>query len=137
MNIRQRRILPAREKELIVAASFKKDCVITELAKSYGVSVKTIYGWRTKFKTQKDLPRNQHKINCTKTVPAGFIAQNSETDSFVELNVGLRESTVLPQVNRLLLQKIELVFDDMTLSMTGQIPSSKVLGILRLFGVAC
>ena len=36
-------------KSQIIAESMKAGCVITDLAKQYGISKVTIYGWRTKL----------------------------------------------------------------------------------------
>ena len=37
-------------KAKILSESLKEGCVITQLAKEYGVSKNTIYGWRSKYK---------------------------------------------------------------------------------------
>ena len=36
----------SQQKEKILQESYEEGCVITELGRKYGVSEKTIYGWR-------------------------------------------------------------------------------------------
>jgi transposase-like protein len=46
-----------QQKEKILQESYEEGCVITELGRKYGVSEKTIYGWRRRgkltFRTKK------------------------------------------------------------------------------------
>ena len=45
--------LNPKEKEKILQESYEEGCIITELGKKYGISEKTIYGWRRRDKKQQ------------------------------------------------------------------------------------
>lgn len=41
------------QKNQIISESYKTGCIISQLAKSYGISVKTLYSWRSRQKGDK------------------------------------------------------------------------------------
>ena len=95
-------------KSQIIAESMKTGCVITNLAKQYGISKDTIYGWRTKY-------------NNTASTPSALKCRAEPSDSngrFIELTVN--EARALPN-----LQEASLKFNNFSLIIQGQIKSSK------------
>ena len=44
----------SQQKEKILQESYEEGCVITELGRKYGVSEKTIYGWRRSDKSRAE-----------------------------------------------------------------------------------
>lgn len=101
--------IPDELKEQITRESFEDGCKVLELAKSYGISGRTLYGWRRK---------------CKK-VELGIEPEGK----FVELAV--KE----PEVK--LLKKAELIFDDISVLLEGRISCGKLLEVIRVLEASC
>lgn len=94
-------------KTQILSESFIPGCVISKLASNYGISAKTIYNWRKAYRS--------------------IAAREAETDDhnlFVELSVSNKEQHIL--------KKSELIFNDIILSIEGNINSSHLVAIIRI-----
>jgi len=98
-------------KKKIVEESFKDGAVVTQVADSYGVSVKTLSGWRRKFKEKnlKSEPKNR----------------------FVELSLAVENESPI------FLKKVELVFGDLSVLIEGRVSSSKILSIIKILEESC
>ncbi|WP_121542752.1 transposase [Candidatus Rickettsia colombianensi] len=74
MNIRRKNIT-AEQKAQIISESCIPGCIISEVAGSYGISEKTLYGWRSRGK----FSRRQEEVS------------NNSGNKFVELLVQGRD----------------------------------------------
>ena len=104
----------------IITESMRAGCVITNLAKQYGISKDTIYGWRAKY-------------NNSTAVSLASKDQASPPDSngsFIELTVN--EAKQLPN-----LQEASLKFDNFSLVIQGQIKSSTLISIVKILEETC
>lgn len=97
----------------IISESYKPGCIISQLAKSYGISVKTLYSWRSRQKSKQ----------IKKEV------SNNSNNQFVELSVGHNEHIIL--------NKAELVFNNFSLLLEGNIKSTKLLEIIKILELQC
>ena len=107
-------------KSQIIAESMKAGCVITNLAKQYGISKDTIYGWRTKY-------------NNAASTPSALKHRAEPSDSngrFIELTVN--EARPLPN-----LQEASLKFNNFSLIIQGQIKSSTLISIVKILEETC
>lgn len=86
---------------------------ITTCKKSYGISVKTLYSWRSRQKSE------QIKKKVT----------NNSNNQFVELSVHNNEHIIL--------NKAELVFNNFSLLLEGNIKSTKLLEIIKILELQC
>jgi transposase-like protein len=104
----------------IIAESLRPGCVIANLAKETGISMNTIYSWRSKY-------------NSLSLANSGSLGKADSFDSagnFIELSVS--------QPRQLLnLQEVSLRFDDLSLVMQGQIKSSVLLAIVKILEEVC
>lgn len=91
MNIK-RKTITAEQKAQIISQSYAVGCVVSQLAKSYGISEKTLYGWRSREKSAR---RKEE-------------ASNNSGNKFVELAVQETEYTIF--------KKAELTFSNFSLS---------------------
>lgn len=78
MNIRRKNIT-VEQKAQIISESCVPGCIISEVARSYGISEKTLYGWRSRGKFSR---RKEE-------------AFNNSGNKFVEVLVQERENTLL------------------------------------------
>lgn len=101
------------QKNQIISESYKTGCIISQLAKSYGISVKTLYSWRSRQKSDK----------IKKEV------SNNSNNQFVELSVHPNEHIIL--------NKAELVFNNFSLLLEGNIKSTKLLEIIKILELQC
>ena len=53
----------SQQKEKILQESYEEGCVITELGRKYGVSEKTIYGWRRRDKDRAESNETKSSAN--------------------------------------------------------------------------
>jgi len=106
-------IITEAQKSQIISESYKTGCVISHLAKSYGISVKTLYSWRSRQKHDK----TEQAVS------------NNSNNQFVELSVGHNEHIIL--------NKAELVFNNFSLLLEGNIKSTKLLEIIKILEIAC
>jgi transposase-like protein len=112
MNIK-RKAITAEQKAQIISQSYAAGCVVSQLAKSYGISEKILYGWRSRDKSSR---RKEE-------------ASNNLGNKFVELAVQETEYTIL--------KKAELTFSNFSLSVEGNISSTKLLEIIRILEMPC
>lgn len=98
-------------KNQILSESLVSGCVLSELADSYGIEVKRIYGWRSKYKKKQQ----QHKELET-------IAESA--NEFIELSLPYKKSSIL--------QRAELIFSDFSINIEGNIATSKLLNIVTI-----
>jgi transposase-like protein len=95
------------QKEKILQESYEKGCVITQLAKKYGIPESTIYGWRGKDKQQE---------KNIKTEPSA---------NFIEVHV--KEN-----VAKAKLKKVELIYEKFRIEIEGEISSTKIGPIMQI-----
>lgn len=106
---RVRKKVTAELKAKVLAEASKAGCVMSDLARSYGISEKTLYGWRSSAKKE--------------------LVMASSGNKFVEL---------LPEPPaQEMLKKAELVFGDCLLLMEGKFSSTKLISILKILEAAC
>jgi transposase-like protein len=101
------KIVNSQQKEKILQESYEEGCVITELGKKYGVSEKTIYGWRR---------RDKDRVKSNEPKPSA---------NFIEVHV---EETVA----RAKLKKVELVYEKFKIEVSGEISSEKIAPIMQI-----
>lgn len=97
-----------------IEASYEPGCIISELAKQHGVPSKIIYNWRSKKKK--------------KSVVA--ISENP-TPNFVELSVNP------PLKKAVSLKRAVLEFNNLSISIDGNIKSSTLLQMLNILEESC
>ena len=110
---KKRKTITAEQKARIISESYATGCVASQLARSYGISEKTLYGWRTREKLSK---KNGE-------------ASNNSDNKFVELAVQEKEYTIL--------KKVELTLNNFSLLIKGNISSTKLLEIVKILGMSC
>lgn len=107
-------------KAKILSESLKEGCVITELAKEYGVSKNTIYGWRSKYK--ESVP------SVCEYKPK--VVSPASDNKFIELSI--------TESNRLTnLHEASLKFTNFSLVLQGQIKSSILVSIVKILEESC
>ena len=111
--VKKRHKISPKQRALITSKSFRPGCVITELAKSYGVTPGVIYRWRNNHKS-KNLDSQTSAIS---------------SDNFLEV--------VVTGSKPMMLQKADLVFEDMSLLVQGKISGSKLLAIVKALEASC
>lgn len=99
--------LNPQQKEKILQESYEEGCVITELGKKYGVSEKTIHGWRR---------RDKDRVENNKVKPSA---------NFIEVHI--KETAV-----RTRLKKVELVYEKFRVEVSGEISSAKIAPIMQI-----
>jgi transposase-like protein len=110
---KKRREFPAALKSEILAELRKPDCIVPEVAKSYGVSSGLLYEWRRRYASEsKELPRSGNSNN-----------------QFIEVLVQDAKNPVL--------QKASLVFDDFAFSIEGKFSSTSLVNILKVLEASC
>ena len=103
-----------------IEKSLKEGCVITQLAKEYGVSKNTIYGWRSKYK------ESEPAIYEYKPKVVSPVSDNK----FIELSI--------TESNRLTnLHEASLKFTNFSLVLQGQIKSSILVSIVKILEESC
>ena len=103
-----------------IEKSLKEGCVITQLAKEYGVSKNTIYGWRSKYK-ESEPAIYEYKPKAVS--PAS-------DNKFIELSI--------TESNRLTnLHEASLKFTNFSLVLQGQIKSSILVSIVKILEESC
>lgn len=118
MNNKSRRDITSEQREEIVLKSYVPGCIISEVAQFYGISKKTLYGWRSRStKARRD-----------------EVTVNHSGNKFVELSI---EKTPAQETKYTILKKAELTFSDFSLSIEGSISSSKLLEIIKILDKAC
>lgn len=123
MSLKRRKVVTSEEREQIIGESLKSGCVITELARTYGISADTIYGWRNKHRNKSSISKSN--LNAAQT---GKNASNSNNN---DSNKKFLEVSVVPSKS-LVLQKAELVFNEIVLTVQGSLSSTKLLNIIKL-----
>lgn len=89
------KILDPKEKAKIIEESYEKVCMVTKLAKKYGVSESTIHRWRGGEKREEE--------NNSKKIPQNFI------------EVPIQSSALKAN-----LKKVELVYEEFRIEMDGK-----------------
>ena len=110
-----RQVLP-EVKSKILSELLTDGCVVSDIARSYGISRGTLYEWR----------KDQQKL---------MEGTDQTTDSrakFVELSV--KDST---SPTGSTLEKALLVFSDFSLSIEGKVKTSNLSAILKLLEESC
>jgi len=99
------KIINPEQKEKILQESYEKGCVVTKLAKKYGVPEGTIYGWRKKQQEKND---NQEGAA-----------------NFIEVHV--KENVIKAK-----LKKVELIYEKFRIEIDGEISSAKIAPIMQI-----
>lgn len=104
MNNKSRRDITSDQRKEIVLKSYVPGCIISEVAQFYGISKKTLYGWRSRSKKAR---RDEGLVN-------------NSGNKFVELSI---EKTPSQATKYMILKKAELTFSDFSLSIEGSVSS--------------
>ena len=104
----------------IIEESKKEGCIITNLAKQYGISKDTIYGWRTKYNNS-----------------AATLSRTKDRGCSTELDRGFVELTINEASQTANLQEATLKFNKFSLIIQGQIKSSTLISIMKILEEAC
>ena len=99
------KIVSFAQKEKILQESYEKGCVITKLAKKYGVPEGTIYGWRKKQQEKNDIEEG--------------------AANFIEVHV--KENIIKTK-----LKKVELIYEEFRIEIDGEISSTKIAPIMQI-----
>lgn len=118
MNNKSRRDITSDQRKEIVLKSYVPGCIISEVARSYGISKKTLYGWRSRSKKAR---RDEAIVN-------------NSGNKFVELSI---EKTPAQETKYTILKKAELTFSNFSLSIEGSVSSSKLLEIIQILDRSC
>lgn len=114
MNKKRRR-LSEKLKSKIVEQSYSKEHRIKDLAKRYGVSIVSIYGWR---RAAKDIDQK---------------ATKNSIENFVELEIPESGTLEVEQG----LQQIEFIYNNYSLSLKGKIDRELIPPIFIYLKVRC
>ncbi len=112
------RKLSELKKAQILEASYEPECVISELAKQHGISARVIYGWRNKKKTESE----------SESV---ITAPERPALDFVELSV------CPPAKKEVSLKRAVLEFNNLSISIDGNIKSSTLVQMLNILEESC
>ena len=112
--MQKKKPIPSSLKSEVLAALQKPGSVLTSIAKSYGISRSTIYTWRS-------------STTSLLVKPGDEIAYKQP--SFVELAV---ETSIAPK-----LQNANLVFENYSLSIEGNIKLQNLIQIINILGSPC
>ena len=104
------KVINYNEKEKILKESYEEGRAITELGKKYGISAKTIYGWR---RLNKNLVKDKNIEN-----PKNFIEVAIKEDA--ECRKGTK------------LKKVELVYEKLRIEIEGEISSAKIGSLMQI-----
>lgn len=102
------------EKVQILQESYESGCIISELAKQYGISAGIIYRWRRKEKTVSVAARS-----------------NNSASEFVELSV---QEARKEGAN---LKRAVLEFNNLSICIDGDIKSSTLVQMLNILEESC
>jgi transposase-like protein len=102
------------EKDQILQASYQPECVISELAKQHGINPKNIYNWRKK-----------------KRMEALEASSKKSTTDFLELSVNDPSKKVAS------LKRAVLEFNNLSISIDGNIKSSALVQIINILEEPC
>jgi transposase-like protein len=106
--------LTKSEQDQILQESYEPGCIISELAKQYGIPSRFIYDWRSKKKKRSVV-----------TTP------ERSTQDFVELSVNTSFKKALS------LKRAVLEFNNLSISIDCDIKSSTLLQMLNLLEESC
>lgn len=143
MSKKYKKISP-KLKSRILSESFLPGCIISNLAKSYGISAKAIYNWRRSSREVqvKDgelgseveasrvfaaSPASAYCAAAAATAPVAPASCSLESKwgaTFVELPI--------PDSEVYALQKASLIFEDFALTLEGRIKSSSLCAIVKI-----
>ncbi|WP_375319139.1 transposase [Candidatus Tisiphia endosymbiont of Oplodontha viridula] len=115
---KSRMSITAEQKRQIISESYVSGCIISQVAQCYGISKKTLYGWRSR----------ERRIRGEEA------AVNNSGNKFVELSI---QKTTVQETKCAILKKAELTFSDFSLSIEGNVNSSKLLEIVKILDRAC
>ena len=102
------------EKEQILQASYEPECIIIELAKQHGIPPRVIYDWRGKKKAES-------VVGTSEKAPPDFI----------ELSV------TAPAKKAASLKRAVLEFNNLSISIDGNIKSSTLIQMLNVLEESC
>lgn len=112
MSAKRKRI-PSKIKAEILTALSKPDCIMSQLARTYGISVFTISQWRKEYQEVWSNIRQE----CT------------QVNNFAEVSVKEEGDKKL--------QKASLTFNNVTISIEGGIRSETLVEIIKLVEGRC
>jgi len=105
--------IPETIKSQVIEAIKNPDCNVPALAKLYKISTTTIYGWRKEY-------------------AISLIGQQARSDNnFVELALEPAKSSTIN------LQKVNLVFDQFSLTVEGQFAFSRLISVIKSLEESC
>ena len=114
------RKISSTTKSQILSEALMPGCLISNLAKSYGVSRQIIYSWRKDYKAIKSKAGARVEAEAGRDVP-----EVQPQPQFVELLV--QDSGGDPA-----LKKASLIFSDFALTLEGRVKSSSLVAILKI-----
>ena len=107
-------------KSMIIEESLQPGCVVAGLARRYGISKNTIYGWRSRC----------NKSTLSSVIPELPAATSGLSGQFIELSINEPEQS-------LNLQEVTLKFSNLSISMQGQIKSSVLISVVKTLEEVC
>ena len=114
----------------IIVQSMEPGCDIAELAREHGVSRKSIYLWRSKYKKSITTPIILAGAEETEIFTAK--PKSNKSAEFVEL--ALSDQAPVQGQN---LSRAELVFTDFSLQIEGKIKSNALLQMVKILEESC
>ena len=128
-NVAKRKKISSQIKSQILSEALMPGCIVSELAKSHGISPSPIYRWRKKAQ----------ELTGSANVKAK--ASLEEANNFVELSIqGPADSTTNFEASSKsgsTLSKASLIFNDFSLVIEGSIKSSSLFAIVLILEEAC
>jgi transposase-like protein len=129
-NVAKRKKISSQIKSQILSEALMPGCIISELAKSHGISPSHIYRWRKK-----------QNLTGSASVKAKPKTSLENTNNFVELSMqDPTDSTtnfVASSKSYSTLSKASLIFNDFSLVIEGDIKSSSLFAIVQILEEAC
>ena len=125
------RVISSELKAKILLESYKPGCVISDLARSYGLEVSRLYGWRSEC--------NKHSVGSESRAYAGQkITVSPEAKKFVELTLDEPTLESLSKESPIFtpkspgLKKAILIFGSFSLTIEGNFSNDTMLNILKI-----
>lgn len=127
-NVAKRKKISSQIKSQILSEALMPGCIISELAKSHGISPSPIYRWCKK-----------QKLAESASVKAK--ASSECINNFVELSMQVSADSTTnfetSSKSRSTLSKASLIFNDFSLVIEGSIKSSSLFAIVQILEEAC
>jgi transposase-like protein len=117
-------------KAKILSESMKPGCVISDLARSYGISPARLYGWRSDLKyisTSND-SKFETKLDSKTEVASKFVELTLNSEE-IDCNTHPQEKAFI--------KKAIITFDNFSMSLEGRVNKELVVHLLKLSEELC